>query len=422
MTISSSLNAGVAGLAANSSRLAAISDNIANASTAGYKRVVTSFESMVISQSGGSYAAGGVSVSNTRMIDQRSSLISTSSATDLAVDGRGFIPVASLSEVKAGEDPTMLLTTSGSFKTNEEGYLTTSSGLVLLGWEANADETFPTVARDTDDPLVPIKFDTAQLSAAPTTYVSLGVNLPAESAVTGAAGDTEENTIQYFDNLGGQQDLDITYTPTGLADNEWTMEITDGATGTVVGLYTLTFDDSQTGKGTLSSVVTTTGGAYDATSGSIIVSADSGPIEIEIGVMTQLSSAFSAATIEKDGYEAASFSGVKVDEGGYVHALYENGSSRIVYQIPLADMPNPNGMTSLDSQTFMPSSASGAFYLWDAGTGPTGNVASNSLEESTTDVATELTAMIQTQRAYSSNAKVIQTVDEMLQETTNIKR
>ena len=60
MTISSSLNAGVAGLAANSTRLAAISDNIANASTAGYKRVVTSFESMVISQNGGSYAAGGV--------------------------------------------------------------------------------------------------------------------------------------------------------------------------------------------------------------------------------------------------------------------------------------------------------------------------------------------------------------------------
>jgi flagellar hook protein FlgE len=43
-------------------------------------------------------------------------------------------------------------------------------------------------------------------------------------------------------------------------------------------------------------------------------------------------------------------------------------------------------------------------------------------EESATDVAGELTAMIQTQRAYSSNAKVIQTVDEMLQETTNIKR
>jgi len=422
MTISSSLNAGVAGLAANSSRLAAISDNIANSSTAGYKRVVTSFESMVISQSGGAYAAGGVSVNNARMIDERSSLITTSNSTDLAVDGKGFLPVASLAEVEAGEDATMLLTTSGSFRTNEEGYLTTSSGLVLLGWPADADESFPTVARDTDDPLEAIKFDTSQLSAAPTTAVSLGVNLPAESAVTGAAGDPEENTIQYFDNLGGQQDLDIEYTPTGLNDNEWTMTLTDQATGTVVGDYTLTFDDSATGKGALSTVATTTGGAYDATSGTVIVTTDSGPIEIEIGVMTQLSSEFSAATIEKDGYEAASFAGVEVDEGGYVHALYENGSSRIVYQIPLADMPNANGMKSLDSQTFMPSPGSGAYYLWDAGSGPTGTVAGYRQEESATDVATELTAMIQTQRAYSTNAKVIQTVDEMLQETTNIKR
>ncbi|WP_373030217.1 flagellar basal body rod C-terminal domain-containing protein, partial [Sulfitobacter sp.] len=65
---------------------------------------------------------------------------------------------------------------------------------------------------------------------------------------------------------------------------------------------------------------------------------------------------------------------------------------------------------------------SGAYFLWNAGDGPTGDIKSYAREESTTDVATELTTMIRTQRAYSSNAKVIQTVDEMLQETTNIKR
>jgi flagellar hook protein FlgE len=53
---------------------------------------------------------------------------------------------------------------------------------------------------------------------------------------------------------------------------------------------------------------------------------------------------------------------------------------------------------------------------------PTGSVVGYAREGSSTDVAAELTALIQTQRAYSSNAKVIQTVDEMLQETTNIKR
>jgi flagellar hook protein FlgE len=61
-------------------------------------------------------------------------------------------------------------------------------------------------------------------------------------------------------------------------------------------------------------------------------------------------------------------------------------------------------------------------FLWDAGSGPTGGIEGFALEQSTTDIATELTQLIQTQRAYSSNAKIIQTVDEMLQETTNLKR
>ena len=113
---------------------------------------------------------------------------------------------------------------------------------------------------------------------------------------------------------------------------------------------------------------------------------------------------------------------VEVDENGYVSALYDSGQSQVLYQIPLVDLPNPNGMVALDSQTYQPSVDSGSFFLWDASDGPTGDILAFALEESSTDVAGELTAMIQTQRAYSSNAKVIQTVDEMLQETTNIKR
>ena len=90
--------------------------------------------------------------------------------------------------------------------------------------------------------------------------------------------------------------------------------------------------------------------------------------------------------------------------------------------MPLVDVPNYNGLTALNNQTFAISPDSGNFYLWDAGDGPTGDVLGYAREGSTTDVATELTNLIQTQRAYSSNAKIIQTVDEMLQETTNLKR
>jgi flagellar hook protein FlgE len=73
-------------------------------------------------------------------------------------------------------------------------------------------------------------------------------------------------------------------------------------------------------------------------------------------------------------------------------------------------------------QTFSVSLDSGPFFLWDAGDGPAGQIKGYAREGSTVDIAAELTQLIQTQRAYSSNAKVIQTVDEMLQETTNLKR
>ena len=114
--------------------------------------------------------------------------------------------------------------------------------------------------------------------------------------------------------------------------------------------------------------------------------------------------------------------GVEVDANGYVSANFDIGITRVIYQIPLVDLPNPNGLNALDSQTYSASLESGSYFLWDAGDGPTGDIVSFAREESTTDVAGELTMLIQTQRAYTSYAKIIQTVDEMLQETTNIKR
>ena len=175
MTIYSSLNAGVAGLKSNATRLASISDNIANSSTYGYKRVETDFHSMVISSSGGTYSAGGVRATTSRLIDQSGSLVSTSNATDLAVRGRGMLPIAQASGIENGTSQ-MQLTTTGSFRTDAEGYLRTESGLVLLGWPAQADGTIPTFPRDTADGLEPVQVDVNQFSGEPTTQMSVGVN------------------------------------------------------------------------------------------------------------------------------------------------------------------------------------------------------------------------------------------------------
>ena len=111
-----------------------------------------------------------------------------------------------------------------------------------------------------------------------------------------------------------------------------------------------------------------------------------------------------------------------MDQNGYITASYDTGFTRRIYQILVVDVQKHNGLISLNNQTFQVSPDSGSFFLWNAGDGPTGDIVGYAREGSATDVAAELTALIQTQRAYSSNAKVIQTVDEMLQETTNIKR
>ena len=224
----------------------------------------------------------------------------------------------------------------------------------------------------------------------------------------------------------------MTFTPTvpaNGASNAWRMQIRDSAqNNAVIGEYDLTFDSSRGAGGTLASVSVVSGGAYDAATGQLALTVAGGPLSITIGKLgdtnglTQLSDSFAPVSITKDGSPVGNLTGVEVDENGFITASYDTGFVRRIYQIPLVDVPNINGLKSLSNQTYQVSPSSGSFFLWDAGTGPTGKVAGYAREGSATDVAAELTSLIQTQRAYASNAKVIQTVDEMLQETANIKR
>ncbi|SLN32198.1 flagellar hook protein FlgE [Pseudooctadecabacter jejudonensis] len=437
MTISSSLNASVAGLASNASRLATISDNIANSATYGYKRAVTDFHSMVIDSGQGRYVAGGVRATSSRLIDERGPLVSTSNPTDLAVRGQGMLPVTQTSAVNIGNgtDFPFQMTTTGSFRTDADGFLTTESGLALLGWPANSDGSIPAFPRESIGGLEPIQVNANQFIADPTTRIELAVNLPATATAVGSNGDPEVLSVEYFDNLGTSEDLSISFSPTvptppaTASTHTWTMLIEDSASGGgVVGEYTLEFDDSPGLGGRLLNVTDTTGAPYDPAEGTIGVTVGSGDIAIEIGQigepggLTQLSDSFAPVAINKDGSAVGNMTSIEVDANGYVHAFFDTGLSRTIYQVPLVNVQNINGLETGDRQTYTVTADSGDFYLWDAGSGPTGDIVSFAREESATDVAGELTQLIQTQRAYSSNAKVIQTVDEMLQETTNIKR
>lgn len=435
MGISSSFYASVSGLNANAQRLSGISDNIANSNTSGYKRVETDFTSIVNPGNRAvSFNAGGVRPSTSRDVTAQGSLLGTSNATDISVRGRGMIPLTTVAgrEDNPANRP-FLMGTTGSFSADKDGFLTTASGLQLLGWRTDElGEIESTVRRESPADLEPVNLNGFEFAPSPTTTAALSVNLPSDAVAT----DEFNMTLEYFDSLGGDHAIAIKFESTDPATNAWTMTMTDQTTATIVGEAAITF--AQTDDPTATPPLfaggiesfTATVGDYDPTSGTIIVDTVDGADRIEIGIgavggnenLTQYDSDFAPLSIEKNGSVTGFLERVELNEQGVLEGIYDSGFRRALFRIPVADVPNPQGLLAEDGQAFTLSEDSGALYLWDSSEGPTGSLLGFTLEESTTDITEELTALIETQRAYSSNAKVVQTVDEMMQETNSLKR
>ena len=83
---------------------------------------------------------------------------------------------------------------------------------------------------------------------------------------------------------------------------------------------------------------------------------------------------------------------------------------------------NPNGLSSQNGNTYSATELSGDAVLAQGATAGAGIISPNALEASNIDLAEEFTNMIITQRAYSANAKVITTADQMLNELMQISR
>ena len=436
MTISSALNAGVQGLNVNATRLSTISDNIANSSTNGYKRSEVDFSSLVVNQQSDNYSAGGVVATTFKDVASSASIVSTGNALDIAINGNGLIPVTDIAGVEqSGADRDLLLLPTGSFSADENGNLRTQSGLFLLGWPTDAQGEVITGSRDSATSLEPVNIDINQFSASPTRNIELGVNLPAEAAALGGTGEAFELPIEYYDNLGSPQTLTYTFTPNVPAtatdpSNIWSVSVTDGAGDplTPVANFDISFNDTAGNGGTINTITPGVGTVYDAATGEISFDVASGPISSFLGRpgasdgITQLAAPFTPINVTADGAPIGDIQGVEINLEGHVEAIFSTGQRRTLFQVPVADVPNVNGLTPENSQAFSISGDSGDLYLWDAGTGPTGSYIGYALTESATDIAEELTTLIETQRAYSSNATIIQTVDEMLQETVNLGR
>lgn len=104
---------------------------------------------------------------------------------------------------------------------------------------------------------------------------------------------------------------------------------------------------------------------------------------------------------------------ISVGSDGTVSATVD-GATTEVGRIETARFANPAGLEALGDNLLAETPASGAAQVGAAGTEGRGNIRSGALEASNVNVVEELVDMIETQRAYEVNSKMISATDEML--------
>ena len=229
MSINSSMLAGVTGLTANASALAATSDNIANVNTVGYKRNQTNFSDMVTAASTQDYSAGGVKAITTSYVTQQGLLQSTSSPTDLAISGQGFFVTTEQPNNISATAP-RLFTRAGSFTVDSQGFLKNAAGLYLQGWLADTSGNIST------DPsnialLKSINVSSVGGAAGATTAATINANLDAGETLSSAAMQTTSFS-GVNDSVPTAHNFTVAYTPTASA-NTYNIAVTDTGSGTV---------------------------------------------------------------------------------------------------------------------------------------------------------------------------------------------
>ena len=406
------LSASVSGMQANTNWLSSISQNVANANTNGYKRGQTMFQTLVDQASDKVQSVTGVTTTLRSLNTLQGSVVGTSSVTDLAVQGDGFFVVSNA----AGDT---FLTRNGSFVPDAKGDLVNSSGYYLMGFDAKGGG-----ASNSLDGLVKVNINSSGLASNPTTSGSITANLPASASVVAPANLPSANaaTAAYsgktslvtYDNLGNAKTLDVYYAKTGA--NTWEVSVYDASTATNGGFpysasalatQTLNFDPSNGELASGSPLALTIPGGQ--------------ALSLDLSKTTQLASNFSVSSASADGYAPSTLSGISVGADGTLAFQYANGVTGAAFDIPLANVASPDHLLNINGNAFQATYDSGQIFVGSPGTGNLGMIQSGALENSTVDLATELTDMIQAQSAYQANSKVFQTGATLLDVLNSLK-
>ena len=419
MSLYGVMRTSTSGMNAQSSRISAVAENVANANTNGYKTVRTEFSSYFIDGNVSEYNSGYVDVNMHRLVGNQGTLTATTSNTDLAIQGEGFFIVQNAN----GEN---MLTRAGSYQANADGNLVNAAGFVLMGYPAASANGGTAVNGFAG--LEPIAIGSVALSASPSTTGLLQTNLSSNASTVPAANlpsanatgtsFTSKTSMVAYGNLGEEVMLDVYMSKT--SSEQWEVSVFDRAKAGVnvfpyssgpLATTTLSFDPAN-------------GHLSPASASNIVVAVPKGQsLTLDLSKTSQLAADFSIQDADVNGNKASSSSSiVEISGDGTVFVALDDGTRISRYRIPLATVPSQDNLTALSGNAFGLTSRSGDFRIGFSGDGGLGSISSGVLEQSTADIAAEFTEMIDAQRGYTANSKVFQTGAELMDVLVNLKR
>ncbi|TNI13346.1 lateral flagellar hook protein FlgEL [Aeromonas veronii] len=393
-----SFSIGLSGLRAVNQELSIISNNVANASTAGFKSSRAEFAAIY-----GGGQAGGVEMNNvSQNFDRNGDMTRTGRGLDLAISGSGFFVL------KDGSGQTSY-TRAGMFQRDNANYLTTAGGTRLQGYTTDdAGKLQSGVVGD-------IQVKAGSLPAKPSDKLEFVANLKADASIIPADpkfDPNKSNTFSYsqsskvYDSLGTEHTVTQYFVKKGV--NAWDVHYSfNGADVTPAAGAKMIFDPN----GKLDT------GASTIPPSLALKPAGASPIELQLDMsrVSQYASDFNATRNQSNGYTAGDLTGVRVDGDGGVYATFTNGQSLLQGQVVMANFTNPNGLLQTNNTSWQQSFSSGQPVLGAPGTGTLGKLTAGAYESSNVDLTGELVSLMTSQRNYQANAKTISSADKMSQ-------
>jgi flagellar hook protein FlgE len=411
----------LSGLNAASADLRVIGNNVANASTNGFKKSRTEFADIYAFANlgaGSNTIGSGVRVSNISQQFSQGNISFTDNNLDLAISGQGFF--------RLNDGGTNVFTRNGTFSVDRQGYIVNTQDNRLTGFLADNSGNITGALGD-------IQLDTSDIAPQATSTIDYGLNLNASATasasilgpfdVNDASTYNDSTSLTVYDSLGDSH-LATSYYRKTANPNEW--EIYTFVDGTQVngaqanGSDLLQFDslgDLQSINGTATPPATyTMGNSYTPTNGAAPIT-----LTNNFSSLTQYGGGFNVNALTQNGYSTGRLSGINIDDTGIVQARFTNGQTRTLAQIALANFSNTQGLQQNGDTSWSETYESGQALVGAPGSSSLGLMQSGAIEGSNVDLTEQLVNMITTQRNFQANAQVISTADTVTQAIINIR-